>query len=357
MRIAVTDLCMKPINSIREVLACIDKNGKGIALIIDDNNVLLGTITDGDIRRAILMGRDANSPVGEILRHKAFTQSKPITANLGTGSKALIQLMQLHSIRHIPLVDKDGKVAGLVTLEELLPDQFINCQAVIMAGGFGTRLRPLTEKLPKPMLPMGDRPLMEWIVGQMKETGIGCVNITTHYLPEKIKEHFGDGSNFGIKINYVSEDQPLGTAGALSLIESPNEPLLVINGDILTRLDFRNLFRYHRENDADLTIVVRQHDIHVPYGIIECEGAHVQSIREKPRLSFLINAGIYLLEPTVYEYIPNGAHFDMTELIQKLIDHGRNVISFPIVEYWKDIGQFADYQRAQEDVKAWRIPY
>jgi NDP-sugar pyrophosphorylase family protein len=254
-------------------------------------------------------------------------------------------------------LDDGLKVAGLVTLEELLPDQFIHCQAVIMAGGFGTRLRPLTEKLPKPMLPMGDRPLMEWIVGQMKETGVGCINITTHYLPEKIKEHFGDGSNFGIKINYVSEDQPLGTAGALSLIESPNDPLLVINGDILTKMDFKNLFRYHRENYADLTIAVRQYEIQVPYGILECEGTKVKSIKEKPRLSLLINAGIYLLDPIAYKYIPNGAKFDMTELIQQLIDHGRNVISFPIVEYWTDIGQFADYQRAQEDVKDWRIPY
>ena len=203
------------------------------------------------------------------------------------------------------------------------------------------------------MLPVGDRPLMQRIVEQLRQAGIRRVNISTHYLPEKIIEHFGDGRDFGVTLNYVTEDRPLGTAGALSLMEMPNEPLLVINGDILTRVDFRAMLAYHREHEADLTVGVRQYDLRVPYGVVECEGPRVRQLREKPQISFLVNAGIYLLEPSVHCYIPNGQCFDMTDLIEKLLAEGQMVVSFPIVEYWLDVGQHEDYEKAQEDIKAW----
>lgn len=343
---------VSPDKSIRQVIAFIDLNEKGIALVVDENRKLLGTITDGDIRRAILAGSQLDEPVGIIIDRKEQSgDADPVTARLGTRRTDLLQLMRKRAVRQVPLLDANGRVADLVTLAELMPDQFLPLQAVIMAGGSGTRLRPLTEDLPKPMLPVGDRPLMEVIIDQLRQSGIGRVNITTHYLPEKITDYFGNGENFGVELNYVSEDRPLGTAGSLGLIDWPEETLLVINGDILTNVNFRAMLDYHQEHGADITVGVRKYDLQVPYGVVECEDQKVCRLREKPSLSFFVNAGIYMLEPRVNELIPNGERCDMTDLIDRLIQKGRPVVSFPIVEYWLDIGKPSDYARAQEDVK------
>lgn len=352
----LSSLCIGIDGSIREAIACIDRNEKGIVLVTNESGQLLGTITDGDIRRAILAGMTLNMPVVQLLSAKGESPyPKPITAPEGTGRDALLQLMQNHSIRQIPLLSEEKRVVDLVTLDELLPEQILPLQAVIMAGGYGTRLRPLTEELPKPLLPVGGRPLMERIIEQLRQAGIRRVNVTTHYLSEKIVNHFGDGEAWDVDINYVTEDRPLGTAGALGLMAEPNEPLLVINGDILTQLDFRAMLSFHKEHQAEMTIGVRQYDLQVPYGVMECDGPYVRQVREKPLLSFLVNAGIYLLAPSVYRYIPDGQRFDMTDLIQQLLDDGRPVVSFPIVEYWLDIGQHADYEQAQIDVTSGRL--
>ena len=259
--------------------------------------------------------------------------------------------MKKHSVRHIPLLNDGGSVAGLVTADEMLPQEAVVLKAVIMAGGFGTRLHPLTEDLPKPMLPVGNRPLLELIIEQLREAGIHQVNITTHYKEEKIEEYFGDGRQFGVTLNYVKEGEPLGTAGSLSLMKAPQEPFLVINGDILTGVDFRAMLTYHRELDADLTVAVRRYELNVPYGVIESDGSHVCRLSEKPTYSFFVNAGVYLLQPSVYQYMPNKSRFDMTDLINSLLAAERSVVSFPIVEYWLDIGKHVDYQKAQEDYK------
>ena len=348
----LTKLTVYPENTIREVIACIDRNEKGIALVVDKDRHLLATLTDGDIRRAILAGYGLDEPVRILIDQKAQSpQGQPVTAEIGTPRAELLKRMKEYAIRQLPLLDSEGRVADLVMLAELMPDQFLPLQAVIMAGGTGTRLRPLTEDLPKPMLPVGDRPLMEVIIEQLRQTGIGRVNITTHYLPDKITEYFGNGENFGVELNYVSEDRPLGTAGSLGLIDWPQETLLVINGDILTKVNFRAMLNYHQEHGADITVGVRKYDLQVPYGVVECEDQRVSRLREKPSLSFFVNAGIYMLEPRVNQYIPNGEHYDMTDLIDRLIQKGRPVVSFPIVEYWLDIGKPSDYARAQEDVK------
>ncbi|MBN1887073.1 MAG: nucleotidyltransferase family protein [Thermoflexales bacterium] len=345
-------LLIEPAHTIREAMACIDRNAKGIALVVDQERHLLGTVTDGDIRRAILAGVKLDTPVSDLLARKAGSAyPRPVTARVDTEAPELLRLMQEYSIRQLPVLNDEGRVADLITLDKLTPDQVLPMQAVIMAGGQGSRLRPLTENLPKPMLPVGDRPLMELIIDQLRQAGIRRVNVSTHYQPEKITEYFGDGQAFGVEIDYVSEDRPLGTAGALGLMKTPDEPLLVINGDILTRLDFRAMLNYHRQHNAELTVGVRQYDLQVPYGVIECDGPQVRRVREKPTFQFLVNAGIYLLEPSVHQYIPGGQRFDMTDLIQRLLENKRPVVSFPIVEYWLDIGQSADYQKAQEDIK------
>jgi dTDP-glucose pyrophosphorylase len=333
-------------------MACIDKVRSGIALVVDQESRLLGTITDGDMRRAVLAGTNLESPVSVILASKISTRyPKPVIASLGAKQEILLELLQKNLLRQLPILDNKGKVVDLVMIDDFIPAQDLPIQAVIMAGGLGTRLRPLTEDMPKPMLPVGGKPLMAWLIEQFRQVGIRHVNITTHYKPDKISDHFGDGSSFGVELNYVHEDKPLGTGGSLRLIDTPKEPLLVINGDILTKVDFRAMLVYHREHRAVMTVAVKQYDINVPYGIVECEGSRVSALKEKPQMHFLVNAGVYLLEPKVYEFIPEREHFNMTDLIQWLLDSDQIVASFPIIEYWLDIGQLADYEQAQKDMQ------
>jgi len=218
---------------------------------------------------------------------------------------------------------------------------------VIMAGGFGTRLRPFTDTTPKPMLPVGDRPLMERTLENLQETGIRNVTISTHYKPEVIINHFQDGSEFGININYVNEEQPLGTAGALGLMTPPDDTVLIINGDILTNVNFESMFQFHREHRAEMTVATRIYEFQLPYGVVEMEGVRISKITEKPTKKFFVSAGIYLLEPRMFAYIPKNQRFDMTDLIERLLIEGRQVVNFPIREYWLDIGRHPDYERAQ----------
>jgi dTDP-glucose pyrophosphorylase/CBS domain-containing protein len=350
--------CLTEGNTVREAIDRIDSNGKGIVLITDPEGKLLGTITDGDVRRWILASKPLEAPVSAVLAHKRASSTKypvPITAPVTAGRDVILRMMQDRVIHQMPLVDADGTVVGLVTMDELIPSEPLGMQAVIMAGGFGTRLRPLTIDLPKPMLPVGDRPLMELIVRQLQTAGIRRVNVTTHYKGEKIIEHFGNGDRFGMEFKYVSEDRPLGTAGALSLMEPPKERLLVMNGDILTGVDFRAMLNYHQDHTAMLTVGVRTYEFKVPYGVIEREGDFVLKVVEKPSLTFFVNAGIYLLEPRAHQYIPRGERFDMTDLISRLIQEGHRVACFPILEYWLDIGQHVDYEKAIKDIQTGRF--
>jgi dTDP-glucose pyrophosphorylase len=345
--------CVSITSCVRDAITCIDQNAKGIALVVDAEGRLLGTITDGDIRRAILAKVSLDSPLKAVLERKAASPfAEPVVATEGTDRGTILRLMHERCVRQVPLVDAGRRVIGLVTAEELLPSEALPLQAVIMAGGAGTRLRPLTEDLPKPMLPVGGRPMLEHVIEQLRGAGIHRVNISTHYKREVIENHFGNGQGFGVEVAYVKETEPLGTAGALGLMASPTEPLLVVNGDILTRVDYRAMLRFHREHHADLTVAVRQYDVNVPFGVIETSGERVTKVVEKPVLNFFVNAGIYLLEPHVHQFIPNGQRSDMTDLIQRLIAQERRVVSFPVLEYWLDIGQLADYEQAQRNVKA-----
>lgn len=337
-----------PTATVGQVMACIDRNTKGIALVVDADGRLLNTVTDGDVRRAILAGLKLEAPVQTLLEDKRQkSRATPLTAPAGTPPADLLRRMQEGHVRQLPLVDDAGKPTELVTLDELLPTGALPLQAVIMAGGAGMRLRPLTQDVPKPMLPVGGKPMLEHVIAQLRGAGIHRVNITTHYKREVIENHFGDGRDFGVEVTYVKESQPLGTAGAIGLMASPTEPLLVVNGDILTRVDYRAMLRFHREHQADLTVAVRQYDVSVPFGVVQTDGERVTGVEEKPVLNFFVNAGIYLLEPHVHPIIPNGQRYDMTELIQHLVAQGRRVVSFPVLEYWLDIGQPSDYAAAQ----------
>ena len=339
--------CIRPTASMREAMTCIDRNGRGIALVTDEQGGLLGTVTDGDVRRAMLAEQNLETPVSELLSQKKETgYLEPVVAPAGTAHDELVRLMRQRGVRQMPIVDDSHKVVDLVTMEDLQPETPLPVQAVVMAGGLGTRLRPLTEGLPKPMLPIGGRPLMALIIDGLRQSGIHRVSVTTHYEAEKITDYFGDGSAHGVELSYLPEERPLGTAGGLGLLEPWSEPVLVINGDILTSVDFASMLDYHREHSADLTVAVWKHELEVPYGVVANDGVRVLGVDEKPIYSFFVNAGIYLLEPSVQRYIPQDQRMDMTDLIQCLIDDGRTVVSFLVREYWTDIGLQADYERA-----------
>jgi len=344
-------LCVLNSDSLQHCITVIDQTGKGIALVVDSDHKLLATITDGDIRRAMLDGINLNAPITELFRRKAHSPyPEAVTASADTSRSDLLLLMQERKVRQIPLLDAEGQIVDLLTLSELLPDEVLGIDAIIMAGGFGTRLRPLTDELPKPMLPVGNRPLLEHIVESLRAAGIRQVNLATHYKGELISDHFKNGEDFGVDIRYIREDEPLGTAGALSLLEESDEPLLVINGDILTRVDFQAMVNFHRECDADLTVGARQYEFRVPYGVIETDGVAVKGISEKPVLKQFINAGIYLLSPAVRCFIPKGKHSDIPDLIDRLLEENRRVVCFPIREYWLDIGKSEHYDQARMDV-------
>jgi dTDP-glucose pyrophosphorylase/CBS domain-containing protein len=356
MMYSIESYLVKLETTIRETIACIDLNSKGIALVVDSDGRLLGTISDGDIRRAILLGVNLDLPVQTLLvKHNQAGGSAPVTAPVGTSDADVLRMMNAEGIRQIPIVDTEGHVISMAFLNDLVRDYELPIRAVVMAGGFGTRLRPLTDNTPKPMLHVGDRPILERTIEQLKKTGIHRVSLTTHYMPEAISNHFGNGDGFGVEINYVQESEPLGTAGAIKLLEVADEPLLVINGDILTQVDFRAMLAFHVKHKACLTVGVRQYDLQVPYGVMECEGAKILGVSEKPKMQFLVNAGIYLLEPRARDYIPSDRKFDMTDLIQSLIREKREVVSFPILEYWLDIGQHSDYERAKSDFESGRF--
>jgi len=344
-------IVVSPEATLRSAMVCIDRGAKGIALVVNGQRCLLATLTDGDLRRAVLAGLNLDLPVATLLQElHSHGKPQPVTLPIDSTREAILKAMKAESIRQIPLVDKDGRVCELAVLDELVGDPQVPIHAVVMAGGFGKRLMPLTADTPKPMLRVGDEPLIQRLVQQLKRAGISKVDISTHYKAEKISAHLGNGSAFGVDLGYVAERLPLGTAGGLSLV-SGDQPLLVVNGDILTALDFRAMFSFHFEHSAEMTVAVREYGFDVPYGVVETNGVNVTGITEKPTVKFFVNAGIYLVSPAARRLVPSNQRFDMPQLIDLVIRTGGKVISFPIWEYWLDIGRPEDYERAKEDLQ------
>jgi len=329
-----------------------DRCALGIALAVDESGRLEATITDGDVRRAILLGVELDQPVGKLveMRKERTPNAAAITAPVGTAAEELRRMMAKFRIRQIPLLDDEGRVADIAMDSDYFAASPLALDGFIMAGGFGKRLMPLTETLPKPMLPVNGKPLLEHLVCNLREAGIHHVSISTHYLARSIVEHFQDGKDFGVHIEYVDEDQPTGTAGSLAKAAVGDVPLLVINGDILTSVDFRAMLEFHREHAAEMTVAVQQYEVSIPYGVISTEGIDAVNIVEKPSIRHFVNAGIYLIEPSVCAMVPGDRPFDMPELITKLIGDHKRVICFPIREYWLDVGQREQYDRASADM-------
>jgi len=341
----IEEILIQPESSVREAMAAIDRGGIGIALVVDTDRRIKATITDGDVRRAILLGVDLDASVNELQERRPTQYPYPTVAWVSTPRSELLYMMLQQSIEQIPLVDDERRVLDVVLLSDLV-EQTVRPSAVVMAGGYGTRLHPLTEETPKPMLEVGGQPLMERVIDQLQAAGIRRVTVTTHYKPEVISGHFGNSNGNGVDISYIHEEEPLGTAGALGMMGMPDEPVLVINGDVLTELNLRSMIEFHREQRADMTVAVKKYQ--VPYGVVETRGFRVTGLSEKPVQDFLISAGIYLLETTAFNYIPEGQPFDMTDLIEQMVRRRCRVVSFPVVEYWLDIGQPGDYELAQQ---------
>lgn len=335
------NLMLLPHDPLRNAIALIDREAIQIALVVDDCQRLVGTITDGDIRRALLRGETLDTEVDQVMCRNF--RCLPATA---TGSEAL-KMMRDHSLHQIPQLDASGRVMGLFLLDELILPCILPNKVVIMAGGEGRRLRPLTETCPKPMLRVAGRPLLEIILEQCVEAGFHEFYFSVNYLKDQIKDYFLDGDRWGVKINYLEETEPLGTAGALSLLPKKlNEPFLVLNGDVLTKVDFSKLLRFHEEHAATATVCVREHDVQIPYGVVKLDDLSVLSLEEKPTYNHYVNAGIYLLQPESLECVSHGTFYDMPQLLSDLLQRNKAVRAFPIHEYWLDIGHPETLERA-----------
>ncbi|MDY0744261.1 nucleotidyltransferase family protein [Paucibacter sp. R3-3] len=331
---------------LQAAMGVLDRGGLQIAVVVDAQRRILGTVTDGDVRRALIRQVRLDAPVADVMARQ------PRTAPAGSTKERILQLMERHQVSQIPLVDADGRVVGIETLHGLLHGKRRDNAVFLMAGGFGTRLQPLTDNCPKPLLNVGDKPILEIIIENFVRAGFHRFFISTHYLPEMIREHIGDGSRWDIEVQYVHEDEPLGTGGALGLLprDAIREPMFMMNGDLLTNLDFNKLLDFHDSHDGIATMCVREHEHRVPYGVIEGDGLRITSMVEKPAYRYFINAGIYVLSPAVLEGVARGQRIDMPTLLQQRMDLGQPVNMFPVHEYWLDIGRMEDFQRAQYDV-------
>lgn len=339
---------VRPTVTIKSVLETLDIEALRIVLICDDEMRLIGVVTDGDVRRGLLHGLSLDSEVTSIMNRT------PTTVSAKTSRPEAMALMQSKNILAVPILD-GNKLVGLQTLQKPNQNRSYDNPIFIMAGGFGTRLRPLTDNTPKPMLKVGDKPILEILINRFKAAGFFNFYISTHYLPEKITEYFLDGAALGVKITYVYEKTPLGTGGALGLLPEsvPDLPLIMINGDVLTSVDFESVLRFHCDKQSMATMCVREYEYQVPYGVIVGENQKIVSMEEKPIQRFFVNAGIYVIEPEVFKGVRANHVVDMPTLLQSHIDKGKEVSMFPIHEYWLDIGRMDDYKKAQLDI--WNI--
>jgi dTDP-glucose pyrophosphorylase len=334
---------VKSTASMKDVLMTISEGNMQIALVVDDSCHLAGTVTDGDIRRALLRGDDLDTPIN------AFMNANPITGLLDEDESLWQRTMQRHTLRHLPLLDAKGCVVGLARFEQPKEPKRDN-PVILMAGGLGTRLHPLTHSQPKPLLEVGSKPILETIIENFADHGFYNIFLCINYKGEMIKKYFGDGSRWDVDIKYIEEPRRMGTAGALSLLPNkPEVPFFVMNSDLLTKVDFVRLLHFHQKHTASATLCTREYAHQIPYGVINLEGHEVVDMVEKPTHRFNVNAGIYVLEPDTLDNIPSDCYFDMPSLIDKLLEQKKLVGSFPIHEYWIDIGRMQEFKQAHDD--------
>lgn len=340
-------ICVGPNDSLEHTMQVIDAGAERIALVTDPDMHLLGVVTDGDIRRALLRHMPLDVSISQVMT------TTPIVAKTSHSREERKHLMDRRGLYHIPVLTEDGRLSGLDTLREVMGRPVYDNPVVLMAGGLGSRLGPLTKNRPKPLLEVGPKPLLQTIVESIASCGFHKFYISVNYHADQIMQHFGDGSDFGVEISYLVENKRLGTAGPLSLItERPDMPVLVMNGDILTKIDFESLLTFHRERQSLATMSVREYGMQVPFGTVSVVDGYAVELREKPVQHYFINAGIYVLDPSLIDRVPKDKFFDMPDLLQQVIDNREPLSVFPIHEYWHDIGRPEDFERAQVDFQA-----
>jgi dTDP-glucose pyrophosphorylase/predicted transcriptional regulator len=338
------DALVSSSTSLRQTIEAITNGNLQIALVVDSENKLLGTVTDGDIRKAILAGKDLNITAGEAMRNQ------PITSASKTPRTAILKLMREKRIHQMPLVDDRGRVVDVLTVDDMIGAAHKPNAVVIMAGGLGTRLHPLTEETPKPMLKVGGKPILETIIQSFIDQGFTNFFVSVNYKANIISEYLGDGSRLGAKINYLHEKSRLGTAGGLSLLPRDiHAPIIVMNGDLLTRISVDALLDFHERENAVATMVVREDHYQVPYGVVEVDGTQIIGVEEKPIQRHLVNAGIYVISQDGLSNIPGETFYDMPTHFAKLAANGHRTAAFPLHEYWVDIGRLDELERAQRE--------
>lgn len=345
------DVLVGPKTSVQETIQIIDASALQIALVVNEDGHLLGTVTDGDVRRGILRNIPLDAPVETVMN------VNPTTVRPTQDRDEIIAVMRRLRLHHIPVVDAEKRVIGLEILDELLGSSRRENIVVIMAGGLGSRLKPLTDDTPKPMLPIGGRPILEIILRNFLECGFYKFYFCVNYKADTIQSYFGDGSRWDAEIQYIRESQKLGTAGPLSLLPAlPERPLVVMNGDLLTKVNFGHLLDFHALHRASATMCVREYQLQVPYGVLTLDNHRILTIEEKPVQRFFVNAGIYILDPSSLELVPKHCYFDMPTLFEKLIQSRKQTAAFPVREYWLDIGQHADFEQANGDLSSMSSP-
>jgi dTDP-glucose pyrophosphorylase len=345
--VSMSERPLRPDAPLVEAVRAIEATRRRIAVVTDEPGRVLGTLTDGDVRRCLLAGGTLDTAVSQAMNQN------PVTADVGSAHGYLIDLLRAANVLALPLVDNAGVFQRVVHLTDLGEEEHAEdargfAFAVIMAGGEGTRLRPMTHRVPKPMLDIGGVPMIERQIERLARAGIRRVYISLNYLGHLIEEHFRDGSSWGVDIRYLREQERLGTAGALSLLpEQPDAPILVMNGDILTTSDFGSLFSFHATYGAHITVAAVDYRVNIPYGVLQVEGAYATAVTEKPSQRFLCNAGMYAVSPHSLRMVPPGTLHDVTDLIQKCLTSGLQVAVFPVHEYWTDIGTPDDLEKAR----------
>jgi len=337
-------ILISPDTPIREAIARIEAAASQMALVVDADRHLLGSLSDGDVRRGLLDGMELSDPV------ECCMFRNPTTARQGEARDEILAKMRTLVLHQIPVLDSNGRVVALKTIDDYLTAPVRDNWVVIMAGGLGKRLKELTRDTPKPMLAVGNRPLLETIVCRFVEQGFRHIWLAVNYHAEQIEEYFGDGAKFGAEVRYLREDKRLGTAGALSLLpQSPDFPLLVTNADLLVTADYGEMMDEHVANGAMATMAVREHEYQIPYGVVRVEEDRIEELEEKPVHQALVNAGIYALSPEALGYVPHDTFFDMPELFATLIVDGKLVGCHRLDGYWLNICRHEDYHKANGD--------
>ena len=329
---------------INTAINIIDATEARIALIIDDNKKLLGTVTDYDVRKHILEGRSLDDSITDIIN------ASPKYGKIMFDDEHILKDMIAKGVRQLPILNDNHEVVDLKILEDFDTTKKKKNVVVLMAGGLGMRLRPLTENCPKPLLNVGEKPILEIILNNFIREGFEEFYISVNYKADMIENYFGDGSKFGVNIRYIHESKRLGTAGALgALPKGIKEPVIVMNGDLLTKVKFSQMLDFHSKHKSVATMCAREFQMQVPYGVVNFEDWKIKSLEEKPTITHFVNAGIYILNPEVVAKINKNEYLDMPDLFNELIEEGKNTLIFPIREFWLDIGRMEDFERARNE--------